>query len=47
MSPNKNKTKHPKSIVKSKKIPKIYFRSEGSNIYVKRDCSVIGKKTLS
>ncbi|PEX85355.1 hypothetical protein COJ50_05975 [Bacillus cereus] len=25
MSPNKNKTKHPKSIVKSTKIPKIYF----------------------
>ena len=25
MSPNKNKTKHPKCIVKSTKIPKIYF----------------------
>ncbi len=25
MSPNKNKTKHPKSIVKSTKIPEIYF----------------------
>ncbi|CAI8715678.1 hypothetical protein EMIT040CA3_10134 [Bacillus pseudomycoides] len=31
MSPNKNKTKHTKCIVKSTKIPKIYF---GKSIFI-------------
>lgn len=33
MSPNKNKTKHTKCIVKSTKIPKIYF---GKIIFVRK-----------
>jgi hypothetical protein len=35
MSPNKNKTKHTKCIVKSTKIPKIYF-SQSVLTYVQK-----------